>query len=327
MERNGWADRFTDNVIRRTERDICMSVYVVLLLLVLPPVAAAVFCPLIIEINHDIFVDGSDLAIAVVTAMVGECCMASFLLFSMNRAGRKHQSRDLEWMDALIGYVESKGGDTTEMHEVRDRIRMTGWKVKGAFSGFMLLLGLILLLATGLFMYLGIDVISENVRVLVVVSYVLLLIQLVFTMSTTIRFPYRHDKAQCLFTEALSTQLRHIGIPTEPMKRSIHRRFMVVHIILFVVTLGLYSSVLLMLTIHRLNVHIRKQWKYEERLMADIIEFEGGVGVEGIGFNQPRNAAARFLKNTMRSRMLRPYQVTLNKKAVSQLCPHLAQTG
>lgn len=299
MERNEWADRFADNVVRRTELDNRTSLYVVLMLLVLPPIVAVILSTYVVIENPDVFVDPDDVTFAIVTAMITECCVASFLLFSINRAGRKHQRRDMEWMDDLIGYVESKGGDSSGMHEVRDRIRMTGWKVKGAFSGLMLFLGLAMLLVTAVLVSTGVDVVDDNIFLLLFISYVLLLVQLVFTMGTTIRFPYRHDKAQCRFTEALSIQMKSIGIPCEPMNRTVHRRFMVVHIVLFIVTLGLYSSVLLLLTIHRMNKHIKAQWDYEERLLREIVEFEGGSGIEGVGYNQPRNAAARFLKNSM----------------------------
>ena len=298
MERNEWADRFTDNVIRRTDRDSSTSAYVVLLLLAFPPILAVAFGAFVVLGNREIF-GTDDLTIPIVTALVGECCITSFLLFSMNRTDRRHQSRDMEWMDSLIGYVKSKDGDTSEMERSRAKLRITGWRAKGVFSAAILTVNLLILVALGASMLAGIDILDHNITAFVIASYVLLLIQLVFTMGTTIRFPYRHERAQCEFTEALSREMRAIGIQCEPMVRATHRTFMVVHILLFVVTLGLYSAVLLLLTTHRMNRHIRIQWKYEEELMRRIIEFEGGVGVEGVGCNQPRNRVARALKNSM----------------------------
>ena len=73
----------------------------------------------------------------------------------------------------------------------------------------------------------------------------------------------------------------------------------IIHIVLFVVTLGLYSIPLLLIANHGMNKHIRNQWKYETDLMMKIIRNEGGIGVEGFGSNQPSNAFLRFLKNAL----------------------------
>ena len=297
MERNQWADRFTDNVVRRTERDSDTSVYVVFLLLCIPMFLAIVFSFFVVETNQDIFDSMDIIEIAFSTIFVSECCIAGFLLYSYTRTDHDHQARDVEWMDALIGYVGSKGGDTSDMERIRKGIRTSGWSVKKAFSGAMLLVDLAILAVIGIAAFLNVGMLADRLFQMLLVCYAVLLIQFVFTVSTTVRFPFRHDRVQCEFTEALSVQLRGIGIPMEPMDRSVRRSYLLIHILLFIVTLGLYSCVLLLLTSYLTSRHIKTQWKYEQRLMMEIISFEGGVGIEGIGSNQPKGAVARFLKN------------------------------
>lgn len=297
MERNQWADRFTDNVVRRTERDSDTSVYVVFLLLCIPMFLAIVFSFFVVETNQDIFDSMDIIEIAFSTIFVSECCIAGFLLYSYTRTDHDHQARDVEWMDALIGYVRSKGGDTSDMERIRKGIRTSGWSVKKAFSGAMLLVDLAILAVIGIAAFLNVGMLADRLFQMLLVCYAVLLIQFVFTVSTTVRFPFRHDRVQCEFTEALSVQLRGIGIPMEPMDRSVRRSYLLIHILLFIVTLGLYSCVLLLLTSYLTSRHIKTQWKYEQRLMMEIISFEGGVGIEGIGSNQPKGAVARFLKN------------------------------
>ena len=297
MERNQWADRFTDNVVRRTERDSGTSVYVVFLLLCIPMFLAIVFSVFVVETNQDIFDSTGIIEIAFSTIFIGECCIAGFLLYSYTRTDHGHQARDVEWMDALIGYVGSKGGDTSDMERIRKSVRTSGWSAKKTFSGAMLLVDLVILAAIGIATFLDIGMLSDRSFQMLLVCYAVLLIQFVFTVSTTVRFPFRHDRIQCEFTEALSVQLRGIGIPMEPMHRSVRRSYLLIHILLFIVTLGLYSCVLLLLTSYLTSRHIKTQWKYEQRLVLEILSFEGGVGIDGTGSNQPKSAVARFLKN------------------------------
>ena len=72
MERNQWADRFTDNVVRRTERDSGTSVYVVFLLLCIPMLLAITFSFIVVETNQDIFGSMDVIEIAFSTILVGE---------------------------------------------------------------------------------------------------------------------------------------------------------------------------------------------------------------------------------------------------------------
>ena len=131
----------------------------------------------------------------------------------------------------------------------------------------------------------------------VYLSYALLLIQFIFTTGTTYRFPAKHDDAQHRFTKELQRCLP--GIDQPAMGHEVRIGSRIIHIILFVVTLGLYSIPLLLLANHGMNKHIRNQWKYETDLMMKIIRNEGGIGVEGFGSNQPSNAFLRFLKNAL----------------------------
>ena len=83
------------------------------------------------------------------------------------------------------------------------------------------------------------------------------------------------------------------------MEPSVRKARWAVHIVLFAVTLGVYSVVILLLANRRTNTHIRSQWGYESRVMISMIRHEGGIGIEGVGDNQPGNWLARLLFNAL----------------------------
>ena len=298
MERNMWVDDFVDCVIRRSETDSVPSTYLVVLVIIVPLMLAQVFIASGLTALVDWF-DGNEYEVVYYMSLYAECCIVSFVLFVLTRRSSSHLARDIVWMDSLIGYAESKGADTSALRSIRDDASKGRWTAKGwvgtAFwltvTAYTVIQGFILFYGTG----------SDDGRGLMPFVYVYLLVmaQFVFTLGTTAGFPYRHDQLQCEFSREFSARAAGFGLEVDAIEPSVSKARWIVHIVLFAATLGVYSVVILLLANRRTNTHIRSQWGYESRVMISMIRHEDGVGIEGIGDNQPGNWLARLLFNAL----------------------------
>ena len=122
MERNQWADRFTDTVVRRTDYDSVPGTDTVVLILLIPAIFGLLVTTVILIYHADIFDDPFTTYIATAMGLLAQCGLAAFVLFSLANRTRRHVLRDTVWMDSLIGYVESHGADASGMRRVRDEI-------------------------------------------------------------------------------------------------------------------------------------------------------------------------------------------------------------
>lgn len=300
MERNEWADRFVDCVVQRSQRDNVLGTFSMLLTMVLPYLIGMVILVLVFASDPEVL-EGWSFDVATEVGLIAENCIAGYILLAMTRRSRKHLSRDLDWMDALIGYVGSHGMDTSGMEELRGRAAKGAWGARLAVAKVLWAIGVLFLIAVVLYLGHGDGPYDGDILMLVTLSYILLMIQFLFAVGATTGFPSRHDEVQCEFTRELKQRCEGFGLFIPAMERRVPKRHRVVRAVLFIVTLGLFSIPLLLLCNMHLNRHIRGQWSYEERLMDDIISFEGGSGIEGTGCNQPSSAVGRFLNNLMRS--------------------------
>ena len=107
MERNQWADRFTDTVVRRTDYDSVPGTDTVVLILLIPAIFGLLVTTVILIYHADIFDDPFTTYIATAMGLLAQCGLAAFVLFSLANRTRRHVLRDTVWMDSLIGYVES----------------------------------------------------------------------------------------------------------------------------------------------------------------------------------------------------------------------------
>lgn len=298
MERNRWVDDFVDCVIRRSETDSVPSTYLVVLVIIVPLILAQAFIASGVTALGDWF-DGNEYEVVYYVSLYAECCIVSFVLFVLTRRSSSHLARDIVWMDSLIGYTESKGADASTLRGIRDEASRGRWTAKGwvgtafwlAVTAYTIIQGFILFYGTG----------PEDGRGLVPFVYVYLLVmaQFVFTLGTTAGFPYRHDRLQCEFSREFSERAAGFGLEIDAMEPSVRKARWIIHIVLFAVTLGVYSVVILLLANRRTNTHIRSQWGYESRVMISMIRHEDGVGIEGVGDNQPGNWLARLLFNAL----------------------------
>ena len=298
MERNRWVDDFVDCVIRRSETDSVPSTYLVVLVIIVPLILAQAFIASGVTALGDWF-DGNEYEVVYYVSLYAECCIVNFVLFVLTRRSSSHLARDIVWMDSLIGYAESKGADASTLRGIRDEASRGRWTAKGwvgtafwlAVTAYTIIQGFILFYGTG----------PEDGRGLVPFVYVYLLVmaQFVFTLGTTAGFPYRHDRLQCEFSREFSERAAGFGLEIDAMEPSVRKARWIIHIVLFAVTLGVYSVVILLLANRRTNTHIRSQWGYESRVMISMIRHEDGIGIEGVGDNQPGNWLARLLFNAL----------------------------
>lgn len=296
MQRNQWADRFTDIVVRRTDYDSVPGTDTVILILLIPMLISVVVASLLMAYHANVFDNADTLYITAIMGMLTECCLAAFVLFSLANRSRRHVVRDTVWMDSLIGYAESHGADTSGMRSVRDEIPHNY-----NISAFV---------SAGLWMAITAIVIADGILIsrtgltdltfrFLIYAYLLVLVQFAVTLGSTAMFPYRHDDMQCRFTAELSDACESFGLSVKRMEPTVRKPRAVINVVLFAITLGLYSFILLLVANRRTNRHIMSQWKYESNLMVSIIRFEDGIGVEGYGDNQPKNWLVRMLFNVL----------------------------
>ncbi len=296
MDRNEWADGFVDCVVKRSWKDSVLSTPVVLLALFIPLAISIVIVSYQYFIHSDIF-DRRALELGVVMVMVVECGIASFILFTITRRSRNHLARDLDWMDSLIGYVESHGRDASDLRAIRKRASRGAWNARYAISAGIWILNVVYIVGIVLYIRLGADLYSDPVMELLLLSYIMLMVQYVFTFGSTTGFPYRHDSLQCEFVREFRARADSFGLYVDPLEPSVPKSHPIVRAVLFVVTIGLFSIPLLLWCNHQMNKHIRTQWKFESDLVVSMIRFEGGIGIEGVGYNQPGNWLGRVLNN------------------------------
>ena len=86
------------------------------------------------------------------------------------------------------------------------------------------------------------------------------------------------DRFIAYFAELMSDD-EHV---LEPMSLSRKRRGLRIHVVLMIVTFGIYSQFFLLWTIHNYNRHIREQWSYEKKVLQWISLRSGGLRVEKV---------------------------------------------
>ena len=282
MERNEHADAFADCVVRRTEWDTVMNPAMVLATMLVPFIIAFVIIPLVLP--DDINTVFSEVAFLAggITSLVTECCVISLLLYMMAGRTAKHQGRDMIWADSLIGYAASKGFDTTELESLAKKMHKKWRAPLKAISLLFFALNVLYLFIIAGVCFVGDGQIGDMPYLLTLVGYALVLIQFLLTVGATYGFPFKHEKAQIAFTEELSSQLSRVGIDIGPMPRIVGRRHWIICILLFIITLGLFSIVMFVLACRNMNLHLHNQWDYEQHVLDVIITHEGGKGVKPV---------------------------------------------
>ncbi len=296
MKGNEHADAFADCVVRRTEWDTIMRPGPVLATMVVPAAIAFVIIVLVVHIHGGEDITSTGIGGGVVAAAMIECCVVGLLLFTMTRRTRSHQMRDIIWADSLTSYAGSKGADVSRLESLAADLRRRGRTPLTVLSGAMLGFNVLYLLGLGVYLALTHSIIEFWMLLLVAVSYILLLLQFLLSVGATYGFPHRHEGLQIAFTEELSRCLGQVGVDVPPMKRAVGRPHTVVCLLLFLVTLGLFSVVMFLMACRNMNVHILNQWDYERTVLEGIISAEGGTGIGPMEGSEP-GLATRVLRS------------------------------
>ncbi len=283
------ADRFTNSVADRWEDDTVIKPSLTVAIVILPLLIGWIFL-VDTMFRHEDFLyltDEEFEAVLIIGMLIGflvEIAVVSFLIFYVNLVNIKHQVRDSEWMDSLCEYVREKGGDASEMERIAKvesgRIRYGSRKISLAIWALFSLA----LVALGFYIHeVGFEItslIAFSILFVIIPFMVLLLLQLLFTVRDVFSLPFNHDKGQVEFTKEFQTQCASFGLEVPSMEPSFKwNRHRWVHVILMVITVGIYAILFVMMTCRRMNRHLTNQWDYEDDILQRIVQFEGGVGI------------------------------------------------
>ena len=281
MARNDAADRFVDCVINRGRYDSVTRTSLLITSMLVPVLFGLIMTSYASSNHPDVFDVHTDGAIACAIVASVECGMISFILLFMSRRSKRHMRRDVEWMSSLCDYVDSVGGNSTDMRRISMEADMLTTKINNGASMAIWAFTALYICAIGIMSYHGVATMDTHITAVYAACYALVIVQYLITAGSVSRFPSKHDKLQCEFTEAMSKELRRAGIPAEPMRRCTGNLHPVINTMLFIVTLGLYSVVIIILSNIRFGNHVKGQWKYEEKLMETLMRSQGATGIEG----------------------------------------------
>ncbi len=281
MARNDAADRFVDCVINRGRYDSVTRTSLLITSMLVPVLFGLIMTSYASSNHPDVFDIHTDGAIACAIVASVECGVISFILLFMSRRSKRHMRRDVEWMSSLCDYVDSVGGNSTDMRRISKEADMLTTKINNGASMAIWAFTALYICAIGIMSYHRVGIMDTNITAVYAACYALVIVQYLITAGSVSRFPSKHDKLQCEFTETMSKELRRAGIPAEPMRRCTGNLHPVINTVLFIVTLGSYSVVIIILSNIRFGNHVKGQWKYEEKLMETMIRSQGATGIEG----------------------------------------------
>ncbi len=203
--------------------------------------------------------------------------MVVVLLFTMYNRFVTHAYRDGKWREALISYADSQGLKTDAL--LAEHRRITG---EDKFSMTKAMVAVIVITALGAFIAIVFFPMELMGRVLI---WVPVLIALLFAIPTCIRYPRKHESDQIRFTEILADTFRPSGIEITPMPRVVKATKTWKHLLLLVVTLGIYAIIWLAIMVREMNRHLRYQHSYEDHLLmfleGDRDAFKDALDEEG----------------------------------------------
>ena len=293
MERNRAADAFVNCVSHRSDRDTVIKPSLFGASIIVPILFGTLTALWILFSDTDYgrrFFSESDREACIMAAMIVafavEISLSSFMMYCVSRCNRNHLKRDEEWMAALCDYVDSHGGDSSEMRRISRGCSGPFGNIASKVSLFIWILTLVSLAATGIALHsVSADHIAgaaSGLAVLMVPTILLLMLQFLITVGSVLGFPARHDKMQADFTGAMCKEFDRFGFCAEPFSHDIPSNRIWVHALLMLLSLGLYSFIYLFISCKEMNSHLVGQWVYEEDLMRRMIDFEGGIGIEAV---------------------------------------------
>ncbi len=272
------TDRFLNNVVKRSYKDVMVNPLV--LLLIFPGCFGfTIYVVWTLVESWHLPVSAFIAPATIFTAVGFVAILALAVVFYMVRAISLHHSRDTDWMYALLGYAAHNGKDVTELEELCDEMAGLVGKRYERFALVVFLLFSICFTFQGLFTEIAISDYPEDITYSIantIVASVIIIVAV--TLLHNLAAIYMMDSIQCRFTKVFS-ELMSDDTEVVTMKATARISDIKKHIILLVVTLGAYSALLGVMYVHTMNKHIRSQWDYEVRLLNWMSAREGAEGI------------------------------------------------
>lgn len=277
------ADDFLTCVMGRSNDDTIIRVGSVLLLMVGIPAIMMVF---IAALGTE---DTDSIAFQLLTALENHLTSItlfysifnSFIVYMIIQAYYKHHLRDMVWMSSLRGYASSGGKDVSELKKITGPFASNRAHiiVKVAFWYF----AFVLISHTVMAIMLSTKTIDDYLATdITQIISAFLVFELALASCYVFVSVRKDDRIQCDFTSEWARLMKDEIPDAEPMATRIKMRRIWPHILIIIVTLGLYSFVFALWAVHTMNLHISRQNTYEESVLKWIMDREGAKGIEGI---------------------------------------------
>ena len=270
------ADRFLNCVLNRSEKDLVLKI-LVLMLIVLGTPAYMLYGMIKFQIQAE-YVYTLDMYYTIVLLMG---IVAVFLIFNMISALIRHHERDVEWMSSLIEYANHFGKDVSALVDIRDEfLGLTSRKyLRMAFWLFVA----VTVADTVQMMYYAFYYMEEDVAIASeMMTALVILVSLSISNGYVYYTMWRVDTLQCSFTEVFAEMMSEEEHILQPMERRCKEPRLWIHVVLMIATLGIYTQVFALMTVHKMNLHIKGQWRYERSVLEWMGRKDGAVGVEKV---------------------------------------------
>lgn len=269
------ANRFVNCVMNRYRSDTVMRIGGTILILISP------FLALLFGYMS---LNGSDPKVE--DYLVWTCIGFFFFILSLSmfmiyRRLVDHSVRDREWRDALTEYAVSKGCDVAYLKDISRKAKSKESTIaEGPAILLLIVMFLVIVLVGGNPNMFGItETDGSRLMAIIIVGMLVAFLMMLFVLLYVLTFPYKHESTQIDFTAELCRVLSERGVTMIEMRQTVNHKSIVLGIILFIITGGLWSIVMLYRTYSDANIHVQNQWSYESRVMELIIEAEHGTGI------------------------------------------------
>ena len=90
--------------------------------------------------------------------------------------------------------------------------------------------------------------------------------------------------------------LEDLGINVDVIRPMVKTHRLIVNLVLFVLTFGIYALYIVGSSTTGMNRHIFSQWGYEEKLLSEIMRIEGSTGINAITGDHDSRLIIRLVK-------------------------------
>jgi len=280
MSRDG-VDSFLTCVMRRSENDGVITVGSVLLLMIVIPVIVYGVCLFLLLIASDSGAYSLDMVTSddFVAVAVFSSIISALVVYRMMDSYNGHKKRDLVWTSSLIAYAKSYGHDVSGLESAAAQLSTDKSEL---VTKILMVYAVIISIIHLILCFLGMTGVMDLGNINTVVSVMSLGSFILMTIAASLVFIYsrRHNNLQCEFSRQWTEVMKDEFPGMAPMEIPMFFKKLWPHLILVVITFGLYSYILVMISVHGLNTHVFKQWTYETNLLNAIRDKEGATGYE-----------------------------------------------